>query len=372
MDNPCGYDRVGPKQIRMDGLQHLDVDLGTLPKSAPFLGVDAVTADRIRGMLLGLAIGDSLGNTTEGQLPERRQSERGLITHYLENKYADNRAVGLPSDDTQLTFWTIEALLEDEDLDAANLAATFCGRHIYGIGHTIRQFTRSMANGSTWWEASQRSAGNGALMRIAPVILPYIGSRSPELWKRAALFAGITHNDPANIACCVGFVKLLSDLLVMTKSPQPSWWLDTFEEAACPVEGNTEYEPRGGPWQGEYCGSLSKFATNRSREALETDLNAAEFGQQVFSGAYLMETMSVVLFILAKWGHDPEQAMISAVNDTKDNDTIAAIVGTAVGALHGERALPKHWRDNLLGRLSHDDDEAVHELLDACCNQWLL
>ena len=356
--------------MKLDGLQHLDFVLEALPVSAPPFADNVATADRVRGMLLGLAIGDALGNTTEGQLPEQRQSERGLITDYLENKYADFRAVGLPSDDTQLAFWTIEALLENEDLDAASLAAAFCGRHIYGIGHTVRQFTKSMANGSPWWQASQKSAGNGALMRIAPVILPYIALPSPELWKRTALFAGVTHNDPANIACCVGFVKLLSDLLVMTEPPQPSWWLDAFEETACPVEGDTRYEPRGGAWQGSYLGSLTKFTVEKSREALGKDLDAVQFGRQVFSGAYLMETMPMVLFILAKWGHNPEQALIAAVNDTKDNDTVAAIVGGAVGALHGEKALPKRWRDNLLGRFGQDDDGRVQSVLGQCCEQW--
>jgi ADP-ribosyl-[dinitrogen reductase] hydrolase len=355
--------------MKLDGLQHLDFVSEALPTSAPPFAGNAVTADRIRGMLLGLAIGDALGNTTEGQIPERRRSERGLITDYLENKYADNRAVGLPSDDTQLAFWTIEALLEDEDLDATKLAAAFCGRHIYGIGHTVRQFTKSMANGSPWWQASQKSAGNGALMRIAPVILPYVASPSPELWKRTALFAGVTHNDPANIACCVGFVKVLSELLVMAEPPQPSWCLDTFEETAFPVEGDTQYEPRGGALQGSYVGSLTKFAVEKSREALEKGLDAVQFGQQVFSGAYLMETMPMVLFILAKWGHNPKQALITAVNDTKDNDTVAAIVGAAVGALHGESGLPKHWRNNLLGRLGQDDDGRVQSLLGQYCDQ---
>jgi ADP-ribosyl-[dinitrogen reductase] hydrolase len=56
---------------------------------------------------------------------------------------------------------------------------------------------------------------------------------------------------------------------------------------------------------------------------------------------------------------------------TKDNDTVAAIVGAAVGALHGASALPQEWRENLLGRLSHDDDGRVHVLLDACCNRWV-
>ena len=53
-----------------------------------------------------------------------------------------------------------------------------------------------------------------------------------------------------------------------------------------------------------------------------------------------------------------------AVNDTRDNDTIAAIVGAAVGALHGEDALPQRWRQGLLGRTRESDDGRVFDLLD--------
>ena len=73
--------------------------------------------------------------------------------------------------------------------------------------------------------------------------------------------------------------------------------------------------------------------------------------------------MPTALFILARHGADPEAAIVRAVNDTKDNDTIAAIVGAAVGALHGEDALPRRWRDGLLGRTAAADDGRVFELL---------
>lgn len=64
-------------------------------------------ADRIRGMLLGLAIGDALGNTSEGMLPSDRHSRYGEIRYFLPNHHAGGREVGLPSDDTQLAFWTL-------------------------------------------------------------------------------------------------------------------------------------------------------------------------------------------------------------------------------------------------------------------------
>jgi ADP-ribosylglycohydrolase len=54
---------------------------------------------------------------------------------------------------------------------------------------------------------------------------------------------------------------------------------------------------------------------------------------------------------------------VRAVNDTWDNDTIAAIVGAAVGALHGAAALPRRWVQGLLGKTRGDDDQRVHEVL---------
>ena len=61
---------------------------------------------------------------------------------------------------------------------------------------------------------------------------------------------------------------------------------------------------------------------------------------------------------------DPEEALVRAVNDTRDNDTVGAIVGAAVGALHGTEALPDRWRRGLLGRTRADDDGRVFELIE--------
>jgi ADP-ribosyl-[dinitrogen reductase] hydrolase len=38
-----------------------------------------------------------------------------------------------------------------------------------------------------------------------------------------------------------------------------------------------------------------------------------------------------------------EEAIVRAVDDTTDNETVAAIVGAAVGAVHGRSALPERW-----------------------------
>ena len=58
------------------------------------------------------------------------------------------------------------------------------------------------------------------------------------------------------------------------------------------------------------------------------------------------------------------EAVVRAVNDTYDNDTIGAIVGAAAGALHGRKAIPDRWITDLPGRTSFDDDGKIYGLLD--------
>ncbi len=78
-----------------------------------------------------------------------------------------------------------------------------------------------------------------------------------------------------------------------------------------------------------------------------------------YSGAYVLETAPCALYILMLHAADPEEAIERAVNDTWDNDTIAAIVG----ALHGAAALPKSSRDGLSGRTAEEDEGRIWSIL---------
>src|SRR5512137_2823656 len=102
-----------------------------------------IAADRIRGMLLGLAIGDALGNTSEGLSARERAARYGEIRDYLPNSRSAGHRVGLPSDDSQLAFWTLESLLEHEGRDLDDLSARFAAREIFGLGKAMQQFLRN-------------------------------------------------------------------------------------------------------------------------------------------------------------------------------------------------------------------------------------
>ncbi len=323
--------------------------------------------DRVEGMMLGIAIGDALGITTEGTLPGERHQRYGEIKDYLPNRYA-NKPIGFPSDDTQLSFWTLEQMLADDGFNPETIADRFCGGKIFGLGSTVREFRENRKRGIPWYECGPKSAGNGALMRIAPVIIPHLKSGTLALWVDTALCAMITHNDSGSIAACLAFVKMLWQLLQMNQPPESDWWLRTFVETAHDCEMDS-YSPRH-PRLGNYEGPIWRFVEERVSEAYNSKLAVREAGNSWYSGAYLLETVPTVLYILMLFGSDAEEAIIRAVNDTKDNDTIAAIVGAAVGALHGRKSLPERWINKLSGRTSDSDDGKVFELVKEAKEKW--
>ena len=173
---------------------------------------------RVEGMLLGLAIGDALGNTSEGMLPSQRAAYHGEIRDYLPNRYAAGRRVGLPSDDSQLAFWTLEQLIADRGFDPENLAVRFSQGQIFGIGQSVREFLANYKSGLAWYASGPESAGNGALMRIAPMLIPHLRTGTAGLWADVALSSMITHNDSASNAACVAFVYMLWQLRQMSRS----------------------------------------------------------------------------------------------------------------------------------------------------------
>ncbi|HSJ10054.1 MAG TPA: ADP-ribosylglycohydrolase family protein, partial [Longimicrobiales bacterium] len=158
--------------------------------------------------------------------------------------------------------------------------------------------------------------------------------------------------------------------LGMTASPGRGWWLRTFTRTMAQVEGDVvRYEPRAPDLRG--ASSVASFTARHVSAALEQDLDTAAACDGWYSGAYLLETVPSVMYILERHAHDPEEAIVRAVNDTRDNDTVAAIVGAAVGALHGKSALPERWVSGLLGRTGAADDGEVFRLIDAACRRFV-
>src|SRR5215218_7029361 len=110
--------------------------------------------------------------------------------------------------------------------------------------------------------------------------------------------------------------------------PPGDWWLDQFCATLRPLEGQTLYSAP--VRDGYYRGPLWRFVQESIQQALREELDVLQACSRWYSGAYLLETVPSVLYILCRHAHDPQEAIVRAVNDTVDNDTIGAIVGGGV------------------------------------------
>jgi ADP-ribosylglycohydrolase len=338
-------------KLRIAGLPELPIPPAAHPPTS-----------RVRGALLGLAIGDSLGNTTESQRPAHRAAAYGKIRDYLPNHHAGGKSVGLPSDDTQLAVWLLDSMLDKGGFDPEDVVKRFSGQQIFGIGRTMKDFLGAQKSGLPLWDCGQPSAGNGALMRVAVVPLFHAGAPSEGLWADALLSSALTHNDPTSTASCVAFAAMIWDLLQMPGPPEPEWWARRFVEVARPLEGPTHLKSRvpGSAFDSSLCDFIEGEVLSMWRERVPV----GDALNRWYSGAYLLETVPSALYVLMAHGGDSEEAIVRSVNDTWDNDTVGAIVGAAVGALHGEDALPERWRNALLGRTTADDDGHLFQTLE--------
>jgi ADP-ribosylglycohydrolase len=326
-----------------------------------------LAADRVKAILWGTAIGDALGNTSESMTASDRRRWHGEIRHYLPNRHASEQRIGLPSDDTQLTVWTLETLLEHGGPDLPALARAYSGQRIFGIGRTMRQFLRDLEATGTGmekvWLARQHSAGNGALMRVAGAFLPHAWTLDAGLLDTVAITSALTHDDPSSTAACVAFARILADLLSLKKPVADGWFCEAFLETAGPIEGPVKLRSRvpGDDFEGSVC----EMVRQRVMPALkEEGLSVSSACNRWYSGAFLLETVPSVLYILERCKSDPQEALCRAVMDIWDNDTVAAIVGAVMGAMHGMDAFAPAWIECLSGRTTEDDDGRLDRIYD--------
>jgi ADP-ribosyl-[dinitrogen reductase] hydrolase len=128
------------------------------------LAAENTPLDSILGCLVGGAIGDAFGSAWEGSAGEPR------------NHSAIDASRLRLTDDTQLTLATCEAIVErglpEPEAIAASMLRWFRQGRLTGLGSSTLKSLRDHDAGAHWALAGaegERSAGNGAAMRIAPL-----------------------------------------------------------------------------------------------------------------------------------------------------------------------------------------------------------
>src|SRR5262249_8781188 len=149
--------------------------------------------DRARGALLGLAVGDALGTTYEFAVleqPAHPVLARGPATDVVGGGPFD-LAPGQITDDTQLAVCLARSLAACGRLDVEEVAGRYIAwsAHAFDTGNQTGAAIRELRHGAspavagiyTWRGSERRSAGNGSLMRTAPIAVAYAARPIEEL-----------------------------------------------------------------------------------------------------------------------------------------------------------------------------------------------
>lgn len=288
---------------------------------------DSVTApislrERYRGALLGLAVGNTLGLPVEGWPRDeiRRRYPRGI-------REINPLEVTLPWDDDLAQAVIIaEAILEHDTLGSDDLAARLIawyesnGR---GMGSQTRAVLNALRHGMlpseaarlVWERAGGDAAGNGAVMRCAPIAMRW--RLDPvKLRVESERSAAITHHDPR-----CGWSAFAVNLAIAGALNGGSASID---QIAAALEG-ADVSPL----------TLQAIRYVPGRELEDLGLEGSARG-------YTLKAMQVGLWCLER-GTDFEETLIAVVGAGGDTDTNAAVAGAVLGAMHGAGAIPARW-----------------------------
>lgn len=304
--------------------------LSTVPLRAP--APRLTPHDRAKGSLLGLAVGDALGAAVEFMRPGSFEPLTGM---------RGGGMLGLQpgewTDDTSMALCLAESLLTCGRFDAHDQMERYLRWYRHGhlsstgscvdIGTTVREsLERYERTGEPYAGLTDpRQAGNGSLMRLAPLPIWY-ASDPAEAMARAAAGSRTTHATEAAVDACRYFAGLL--IGAMSGAPRevflaPRW---------APVPGAFDAEPLHVAVDEVARGSFLRKAPPEIRGT-----------------GYVVESLEAALWAFATTDSF-EAGALAAANLGNDADTTAAVYGQIAGAYYGLQALPAQWRMRLAKR----------------------
>lgn len=317
--------------------------------------------ERAIGCMLGLACGDALGRPVEFTTPAQIKRNHGQVTEML-GRGTHNQSPGTITDDTEMALCIARSLAECERFHPQDIATRFVAWYDDGpfdIGGMTRRSLNRIKTGVSWetagtqeWEESPegRNAGNGSVMRCAPLAIAYAGY--PAALVRTSIDSSrITHADPRCTYGCAVFNLTIAAALRGQDTPLRTALKILSEDLATSLQQTTGVIPDGASTV------LESGVPDKLRAALEKVPDNVDPNELSNSG-YVVDSLQTALYdgLTAK---SAEEAIVTAVNRGGDTDTIGAMAGAVAGARCGVSSLPDTW----LRKIDHRDE--IEELTTA-------
>ena len=285
--------------------------------------------NRYLSCLLGLAVGDALGTTLEFKNPGSFEPIDRMV-----GGGPFELDVGQWTDDTSMALCLAESLIEQQGFDAADQMRRYVRwmqqghlsstGNCFDIGNTVHSaLTRFMISGSPYsGDTDPYSAGNGSIMRLAPIPLVY-RKRIDLATQRAAQSSRTTHGAAEAVDACRLFTVMILGAL----------------EGRSKSELLTAYEPIKGMWQAKPL--VAKIEGIRSGSYIEKQPPSIQ------GTGYVVKSLEAALWAFATTD-DFREGALKAVNLGDDADTTGAVYGQIAGAYYGH--IPEDWLSLLCGR----------------------
>jgi ADP-ribosyl-[dinitrogen reductase] hydrolase len=276
--------------------------------------------EKAQAAFMGLAIGDALGATTEFMTPHEIKVKYGVHRKMIGGGWLYLKA-GQVTDDTEMSIYMARAVEAAGGWHLSTIAdhfARWMKSRPVDIGSTCARGIRTyLLKGTTEMPYNEWDAGNGAVMRMAPVALCALGDEN-QLKDFAVQQAHLTHHHPLSDAACITVGNMV----------QQAIYGASLEQLRILADELVQEQP--------------KFSFRR---------------YSGLSSPYVVDTIQTVFHYLFSTS-DFEECLIGVVNQGGDADTTGAIAGMIAGALYGPNSLPKAW----LKRLDKDVENEVNDL----------
>lgn len=343
-----------------------------------------VNLDRIRGSLVGGAIGDALGYAVEFLKEDqifRKYGSEGITEYDLVNGKA------LISDDTQMTLFTANGILvgdtrlsmrgiggdpkayvpnayldwlktQESDINSVNHHERYTEKGGYSWLLDVPELYSRRAPGNTCLSALEtrakegyvnsfinspinRSKGCGGIMRIAPLALKYRSGENfygdiEQIDMEAAELSAITHSHSLGYMPSAVVSHIISRILCSYDEMSLKDMVLEARDSVSKLFAGDKNLP--------VLVDIINRAVRLSEEADADDLdNIHALGE----GWVAEETLGIALYCALKYQNDFSKAMITAVNHKGDSDSTGAVTGNILGALVGYTAIDSRWKKNL-------------------------
>lgn len=280
---------------------------------------------RYRGSLLGLAMGDALGTTLEFSPPGSFAPLKDMVGG---GPFA--LGAGEWTDDTSMALCLAVSLIERRGFDARDQMQRYLRwrdegylsstGHCFDIGGTVSASLRQfVASGDPYAGPTHpHTAGNGSLMRLAPVPLFY-AHRPQAALEKAAVSSRTTHGAPVAVDAC----RYLAALLV--GAVQGVSKEELLSPAYCPIPDYWRQHP--------LVPDLAEVAAGSFKRRQPPEIRGTGYAVASLEAALWAFYHSTTF----------QEGCVLAVNLGDDADTTGAVYGQLAGAFYGEDALPRPW-----------------------------